>query len=228
MRRPRGRPRGGRGAAGPPRRDALAADRDPPRGRRAPRAPALRSPPRRLLRVVVTGPESTGKTTLARILAGRFDTTWAPEAARGYLTCLGRPPSLPDIEAIARLQLESEEAAARDARGLLVCDTDLLATRVWSEHYFGVCPGWVAEEAARRPYDLHLLCRADVPWVDDGLRDSPGLGPRFEDAFRRALREAGRPFVERSGSWPEREDRAVAAILALGLPPLRQARPREG
>lgn len=188
----------------------------------------MRSPLRRLVRVVVTGPESTGKTTLARHLAGRFDTAWAPEAARGYLARLGRPPSLTDIEAIARLQLESEEAAARDARGLLVCDTDLLATRVWSEHYFGVCPGWIAEEAARRPYDLHLLCRADVPWVDDGLRDSPGLGPRFEGAFRRALRETRRPFVELSGSWADRQERAVAALLALGLPPLGPAPPREG
>lgn len=166
----------------------------------------------RLLRVVVTGPESTGKTTLARGLAERLGTAWAPEAARGYLERLSRPMTLADIEALARLQLEAEEEAASRARDLLLCDTDLLATRIWSEHYFATCPAWIAAEAARRPYALHLLCRVDVPWVDDGLRDSPHLGRSFEERFRSALRIAGRPFVELSGTWVERERRAVEAI----------------
>lgn len=168
-----------------------------------------------LLRVVVTGAESTGKTTLARRLAERLGTAWAPEAARAYLERLPRALTLADVEAIAGLQLEAEEDAAGRARGLLVCDTDLLATRIWSEHYFATCPAWIRHEAATRPYALHLLCGAGVPWVADGLRDSPHLGSTFEERFRSALRADGRPFVELPGPWADRERRAVEAIERL-------------
>ena len=171
-----------------------------------------------LKRVVVTGPESTGKTTLAERLAAHFGTTWVPEFARPYLerrnaergttaVCLEE-----DIEPIARGQLETEEAAARVAERVLFCDTDLIATRIWSEHYFGRCAEWIQQAARTRRYDLHLQLDVDVPWVQDPLRDQPDRREHFRDLFRSELRAHGCRVVEIAGSWDERFGHAVAVV----------------
>lgn len=171
-----------------------------------------------LKRVVVTGPESTGKTTLAERLAAHFGTTWVPEFARDYLerrnaergttaVCLEE-----DIEPIARGQLETEDEAARQAQRVLFCDTDLIVTKLWSEHYFGRCADWIREAARTRRYDLHLQLDVDVPWVLDPLRDQPNRREHFRELFRRELRDHGSRVVEVSGSWDERFARAVAAV----------------
>ena len=174
-----------------------------------------------LKRVVVTGPESTGKTTLAERLAAHFGTACVPEFAREYLerrnaergttaVCLEE-----DIEPIARGQLESEEAAARVAERVLFCDTDLIVTKIWSEHYFGRCAEWIREAARTQRYDLQLLLDVDVPWVPDPLRDQPHRREHFRGLFRRELRAHGCRLVEISGSWDERFARAVRTVEAV-------------
>jgi NadR type nicotinamide-nucleotide adenylyltransferase len=168
-------------------------------------------------RVVITGPESTGKTTLARRLADHYATCFSPEYVRTYLEGLPPrdPPSLvlwEDVEKIARGQIEAEETAAREAKRLLFCDTDLHSTRVYSEHYFGRCPEWIARAARERPYALHLLLDTDVPWVSDPLRDRPELRGEMFELFRRELFAAGRNVVEIRGSWQVRYDAALSAV----------------
>jgi NadR type nicotinamide-nucleotide adenylyltransferase len=170
--------------------------------------------------VVISGPESTGKTTLARRLAEHYRTAWAPEHVRTYLE--SRPPREPpslvlweDVEAIARGQLEAEEAAARAAAGVLFCDTDLHSTKVYCEHYFGRCPDWVARAARERSYDLHLLLGTDVPWVGDPLRDRPQGRELMLALFRRELLAAQRRVVEIQGDFDERFAAAVRAVDAL-------------
>jgi len=173
-------------------------------------------------RVVVTGPESTGKTTLAKRLAGHFQTVFVPEFARAHidakyagLTVPSPPCEEGDIEVIARGQMASEDEAAREANRLLVCDTDLYATRLYAEEYFGRSPTWIREAASARRADLHFLLDVDVPWASDPQRDRPHLRSELFARFRQALEEDGRRYVVVSGSWEERWGRARDAVRAL-------------
>src|SRR4051812_48626750 len=145
--------------------------------------PEMRAAP--LVRICVTGPESTGKTTLARRLAESLDTDWVPEASRAYAERVGRPLEASDVSPIARehIAMADDHAQAARSRGAeaLIMDTDLLSTVIYSRYYYADVPAWVeAAEQARRA-DLYLLCDVDVPWIADGVRDRPvGRGAMFD------------------------------------------------
>lgn len=166
-------------------------------------------------RVVVFGPESTGKTTLCRDLAAHYGTVWASEYARGWIDHKAAPCEPPDIPSIARGQVAAEEALARQANRVLFCDTDLLMTVVYSRFYYGDCPAWVEAEAARRRYDLYLLLDVDVPWVADPQRDLPHRRGELLDLCRGVLERHGRRYVLVRGAWPERFAAACAAVDQL-------------
>lgn len=181
-------------------------------------------------RVVVFGPESTGKTTLARRLATHYSTVWVPEWARGHLDPNGGACTVQDIARIALGQAASEDALARQAERVLICDTDTLTTTIWSDVYFHQVEPWIADLARERRHDLYLLCDIDVPWVDDGQRDMPHRRAEFRERCRQALESHQRPYVTLSGGWDERFRTAVAAIdrllgpLAAGPPVAAQPR----
>lgn len=166
-------------------------------------------------RVSVFGPESTGKSTLARELAARFCTTWVPEHARAILEAKGGVCEAGDLPAIARGQAACEDALARDANRLLVCDTNPLATVVWSEALFGACDATVLAIAAARRYDLTLLLDADVPFVPDPVRYLPHARRDFFERCVRALEAHGRPYVIVRGSFEARLADAVSATQRL-------------
>jgi NadR type nicotinamide-nucleotide adenylyltransferase len=173
-------------------------------------------------RVSVFGPESTGKSTLAAHLARAFDAVLVPEHARTYLEAQGGRIDATDIEPIARGQLASEDVLARSSRGLLVADTDVLATAIWSETLFGRTPSWIEEEAATRRYDLTLLLDVDVPWVGDQVRYLPRDRRGFFERCERALSLHGRRVVVVRGGFEERARMAEAAVAELvGRPPER-------
>ena len=167
----------------------------------------------RVKRITVTGSESTGKTTLSRALADHTQAPWVAEYARQFVDEKGSAVEPGDVEAIARGQIAREDAAAATVEGLIIQDTDLLSTVVYSRHYTGDCPQWIEEAAAERAADLYLLAALDAPWVADGEhRDRGDRREEMQALFRDALTDGGLRFVEIFGTVEERVDRAVAEI----------------
>ena len=167
-------------------------------------------------RVALLGTESTGKTTLARRLAERFETTWVREYGREY--CDTRPAlslSLTDLASIAWAQATIEEDAALDANRILICDTELHTTATWSDLIVGTRPAWLTDAARARRYDLVLLLDHDLPWVDDGTRVLSDRRPEHTQLLRNELGAAGRRYTMLSGSYARREREAVRLVSAL-------------
>ncbi len=171
------------------------------------------------LRVVLTGSESTGKTTLAADLARHYggESLWLPEYVRGYLDWKGQPLDPSDVEPIARGQIAAQDQALEQAgdRKLLLLDTDLLSTVIYAEHYYGSCPDWIRTAAVVRRADVYLLCDIDVPWAHDPQRDRPHARSEMQALFREALASRGFPFTEIRGSWRARFLAARATIEHL-------------
>jgi NadR type nicotinamide-nucleotide adenylyltransferase len=165
-----------------------------------------------LRRVCVFGPESTGKSTLAARLAEHFGTALVPEYARTLLEAQQGRLEEADLERIARGQVASEEALARNARRVLICDTDVLSTLIWSETLYGACSPWVRAQADARAYDLTLLLDVDVPWVDDVVRYLPEDRRGFFERCQRELERRERRYVVIRGSWEERWEQARRAV----------------
>ncbi|MFI5118990.1 MAG: AAA family ATPase [Thermoanaerobaculia bacterium] len=172
-----------------------------------------------VLRIVLTGGECTGKTTLARVLAERHDTAWVPEAAREVSLAKEGLLGPEDVEPIARAHMAAADAASREAtrrgRPAVFFDQDLLSTVVYARHYYGDCPSWIQRLAAQRLGDLYLLCRPDLPWTPDPARDRGDRREEMHTLFAAALAGAGAPFAEVSGRGAEREARAEAAVSDL-------------
>jgi NadR type nicotinamide-nucleotide adenylyltransferase len=173
------------------------------------------------MRVVVTGPECTGKTTLAQGLAAELGVPWVPEAARVYVQRSGRPGSeltLADVDPIARLHVSlTDEAAATGSAAepaSLVLDTDLISTVVYSRDYYGTVSSWIVDAARERRGDLYLLCAPDLPWTPDGVRDRPVRRDEMFGRFRDALAEFGAAVSEVRGTGADRLRAAQAAVTA--------------
>lgn len=172
------------------------------------------------LKVVLFGPESTGKTTLAARLALHFKTEWVPEYMRDYLqkkwddkkeTC--QPP---DLIPIAKGQMRRENKLAKMANKVLFCDTNLLELKVYSEAYYhGYCNPDLLKHALNNRYDIYFLTNIDTPWIPDDLRDKPQDREVMFKKFKSTLLLHNRPFIVLSGDENERFNTAVSAINEL-------------
>ena len=167
---------------------------------------------RSVIRVVLTGSESTGKTTLASLLAAHYGAELVPEFVRGYAEKKQGPIGFADHGPIARGQMVLEDEHIARASRLVVQDTDLLSTVVYCDHYFGACPEWIREAALQRRPRLYLLCEADIPWIHDGVRDRGDRREEMQALFLDAVRRSGSPWVDIRG---ERAERVVAATDAI-------------
>jgi HTH-type transcriptional repressor of NAD biosynthesis genes len=177
----------------------------------------LTQDPINIVKVVLFGPESTGKTTLSRHLARYYNTVWTPEFARAYLqkkwnnerkTCEKK-----DLIPIAIGQIKMENKLAKKADKLLICDTDLLETKVYSEEFYG---GFVDEKldkaASENQYDLYLLTYVDTPWEKDDLRDRPEQRLEMFNAFENALKKHKKNYIILKGDKETRLKTATEAI----------------
>lgn len=172
------------------------------------------------LRVVLYGPESTGKTTLSQMLAAHFETEWVPEFAREFLQEKWNKEQeicdMDDILPIARGQMELENLKAKKAKKVLFCDTNLLETAVYSKAYFnGYCDPKLLKHALKAHYHLYFLTYIDLPWVEDDLRDRPRQREQMFAKFKKPLDDYGKPYFILQGDLQERFVTAVKMIEEL-------------
>ncbi len=173
--------------------------------------------PINIVKVVLFGPESTGKTTLASQLAYHYQTVWAPEYARNYLQKKWNNKRQvcehEDLMPIAIGQMKLENKLAKRADKVLICDTDLLETKVYSEEYYdGIVDSDLETAAEKNEYDLYLLTYIDIPWKLDSIRDRPGQREDMFNAFEHALKKHDRPYIILKGDEETRFKKAVVSI----------------
>lgn len=170
------------------------------------------------VRLVVTGPECTGKTTLAADLARTFDAPWLPEMARTYAAeraSNGQLLTAADVDLIAQRAIVSEDAALTEQPPLLVLDTDLLSTVTYARHYYGASSAWLEGEARSRLAALYLLCAPDLAWTPDGIRDRPEHREELFAEFERTLTEFGADVIVIRGTGGRRRDAAIHATRGI-------------
>lgn len=167
-------------------------------------------------RVVLTGPESVGKSVLAQELAKHFNTNFVEEYGRRYCEQVSNTDLLPiDFAHIAAGQLTLEDEAARASNQILFCDTDLIVTQIWAEVFIGNAPQWIYEVNHLRRYDLFLLLKPDIPWVDDGTRAYEDIRPWQFERLRVELESRNLPYRIVEGDFATRQAKAIAIIDEL-------------
>lgn len=172
-----------------------------------------------ILKIVLFGPESTGKSTLAQQLAQQYNTVFVPEYSRIYaemqLLC-GKELTQDDVVEIANGQLKLETELITKANKILFCDTDLLETKVYSEMYYdGYCPPQLEDFAQRKTCDLYLLMDVDLPWVADNIRDKPEGRQEQFNIFENTLKRYNKPYQVISGNDDERLEKAIGFVNDL-------------
>jgi NadR type nicotinamide-nucleotide adenylyltransferase len=169
-----------------------------------------------LKKIVIIGPESTGKSTLCEQLAQHYDTMWCPEFAREFLLTNGTDYTYDDLLTMAKGQLamEDEYAAMVHHRKPLFIDTDMYVMKVWCEFVFGKCHQFILDQIVQRKYNLYLLCNTDLPWIKDELREYPDLKTRQKlyNMYKDIMINQPAPWVDISGNYEERLQKAIEAI----------------
>lgn len=169
-------------------------------------------------KIVIIGPESTGKSTLCEELAAHYNTVWCPEYAREYLLQNGTNYTYDDLIRIAQGQLTLEDYLQQEAEGnYYFVDTDMYVMKVWYEVAFGHCPTWILKTLAKSTCDLYLLCNTDLPWAQDELREYPDLKmrQRLFNMYKDIVINSGIPWVEINGTERQRLQKAIYSIDAI-------------
>ncbi len=176
-------------------------------------------------KIVILGPESTGKSTLCSQLAKHYNTTWVPEYAREYLIQCGMVYTFDDLLTIAKGQLALEGKYTAEllnnplatSSQTLFLDTNMYVMKVWCEFAFGKCHNFILDQIALRKYDLYLLCNVDLPWVKDALREypDPEIRNRLYHFYKELMINQSVPWIDISGDYDQRLQTAIASIDGL-------------
>lgn len=162
-----------------------------------------------VIRIVLYGPESTGKTSLAKALAEYYNTVWVPEYMRTFLENKMLVPgeeivAYNELMPIAKGQIATENEAISKANKFLFCDTNLLEIEVYADYYFDRCPEEIRSFAQKNSYDLYLLTYIDTIWEEDDFRDSPENRQEFFKLFEDKLIHNNLPYLIVKGTMEER------------------------
>ncbi len=172
-------------------------------------------------KIVVIGPESTGKSFLCEQLADHYNSSWVKEYAREYLLANGKAYSFENLLEIAKGQIAGEELAVGQLPAIsdqrVFIDTDMYVMKVWCEFVFEKCHHWILNKIVERKYDLYLLCNVDLPWVKDELREYPDLETREKlyHYYKDLMVNQHVPWVDISGNYEQRLQKAIQAVDAM-------------
>lgn len=165
------------------------------------------------MRISVTGPESTGKSWLARRLAEHYQAKWVPEYAREYLENINRPYTYDDILAISQKQF-LDENSADEVGELLFCDTDFCVTTIWCNVKYGKYHEWIYTKLKENHYNLYLLCDIDLPWQFDPLREHPEMRTELFEMYHNLLKNNQFNYSIISGFGEDRLQNAIKVVDA--------------
>jgi NadR type nicotinamide-nucleotide adenylyltransferase len=171
-----------------------------------------------LKKIVLIGPESTGKSVLCEKLAQHYHSVWCPEYAREYLIVLDHKYTYDDLLVIAKNQAQLAKEYTDDAvakkLSTIFFDTDMYVMKVWCEVVFGKCHQWIIDQTKQQQNDLYLLCKPDIPWIKDDLREYPDLKmrERLYAIYKEMLNNQSAPWVEISGNYDKRFEKAIQAV----------------
>ncbi len=183
-------------------------------------------------KIVIVGPESTGKSTLCEKLAAHYNTIWVKEYAREYLLTNGTVYTFDNLLDVAKGQLKLEEEGltqmkmgadnytpSENGGKPVFIDTDMYVLKVWCEFVFDKCHNWILNQIVDRKYDMYLLGNIDAPWVKDELREYPDLVIREKlyHHYKDIMVNQQEPWVDICGNYDERLQKAIAAVDRLLL-----------
>jgi len=171
----------------------------------------------RLLKVAITGPESTGKSLMAQQLADHFISVWVPEYARLHLLKLDRPYNYDDVLEIAQKQVATEKVFESLAKKVLFSDTELLVTKIWCEDKYSKCHPWILKKLKKQHYDLYLLMDIDLPWEYDPMREDESRRKFLFDWYQKELIKYKCNYRIISGSDELRLNNAIREVEELLL-----------
>jgi len=161
-----------------------------------------------MLKIIATGPESSGKTTLCKALFKHFNLPFSKEYAREYLEKINKDYNQDDLLKIAKEQLKSEQNTQ-------LLDTDLITIKIWSKYKYGNCDKWILDEIEKQKSEkrFYLLCKPDVPWKKDPQRENPNDREELFEIYKEELANLGHNYFIVEGE--ERKENSISKISPI-------------